>query len=229
MTPASRNALILATTGSVAALGWYLQQRRTSARPQPLHSARTIPIITETIDLGTAEQVLVAMERIPSDDELTLLLHTAGGSVAACVMIATALRRFERSTAIVPYLALSGGTLIALNAQNLQMGKDAALSAVDPVLDGVRVRHLSKASHERSASAAEYDRAMRAYLRHTIDRRIPHTSADHRGEVMKVFYGENAPHEWPILRIDMEMMGISVSDPHPMWGQIVEEIRGRGR
>src|SRR5690606_16768132 len=122
--------------------------------------SRIVPIVAPVIDVGVAADVLETMARLPGD-EVTVVLHTAGGCVTACVMIANALREFERSTAIVPYMALSGGTLIALNAHRLQMGKSASLSAVDPIIAGQRARHLpddDKAQGLR-ALAQEYEAA----------------------------------------------------------------------
>lgn len=86
-------------------------QRQSRPRRYP----EIIPIITPVIDMGIAEDVLEAMAHL-GGDEVTLVLHTSGGCVASCVLIANALREFRHSTAIVPYMAMSGGTLIALNA-----------------------------------------------------------------------------------------------------------------
>jgi membrane-bound ClpP family serine protease len=117
------------------------------------------------IDLRVAEDVLEAMERIPGD-EVTVVLHTLGGCVTSCVLIANALRQFPQSTAIVPYMATSGGTLIALNARRLQMGRSAALSAVDPIVEGQRVKHLPEEPQDPTqALAHEYEAAITRYLR----------------------------------------------------------------
>ena len=127
----------LVTGSALVGAGYFLSRR---PRPRALAS-NIIPIITPVIDLRVAEDVLEAMERIPGD-EVTVVLHTLGGCVTSCVLIANALRQFPESTAVVPYMATSGGTLIALNARRLQMGRSAALSAVDPIVEGQRAKHL---------------------------------------------------------------------------------------
>jgi ClpP class serine protease len=106
------------------------------------------------------------MEHLP-DDRVTIVLHTLGGCVTACVLIANALRQFRDSTAIVPYMAISGGTLIALSATRLEMGGRASLSAVDPQIMGQRVKHLAESKDKPSiaALAREYDVSMRKYVR----------------------------------------------------------------
>ncbi|MCY1065143.1 hypothetical protein OV090_10245 [Nannocystis sp. RBIL2] len=84
------------------------------------------------IDLRIADYLLARLERIRGD-EVTVVLPTPGGYATSSVMIANALGRFPRSTAVVPYMALSGGPLIALGAREIAIGRCAALSAVDPV------------------------------------------------------------------------------------------------
>jgi hypothetical protein len=103
----------LVTGSALVGAGYFLSRR---PRPRALAS-NIIPIITPVIDLRVAEDVLEAMERIPGD-EVTVVLHTLGGCVTSCVLIANALRQFPQSTAVVPYMATSGGTLIALNARH---------------------------------------------------------------------------------------------------------------
>jgi hypothetical protein len=136
----NRTAIVSALVAGSALVGAsYLFKSR---RPGPRALASgIIPIITPVIDLRVAEDVLEAMERVPGD-AVTVVLHTLGGCVTSCVLIANALREFPQSTAIVPYMATSGGTLIALNARQLQMGRSAALSAVDPIVHGLRAKHL---------------------------------------------------------------------------------------
>jgi hypothetical protein len=124
--------------------------RRNLARTQRLTGI--IPIITPYIDIETAEGVLAVMERLP-EERVTIVLHTLGGCVTACVLIANALRQFRDSTAVVPYMAISGGTLIALSATRLEMGGRASLSAVDPQIMGQRVKHLAESKDKPSIAA----------------------------------------------------------------------------
>lgn len=222
----NRSTLLTAlVTGSALAGAGYLLRRRQSPRALP---SSIVPIITPVIDFAVAEDVLEAMDRL-SGDEVTIVLHTLGGCVTSCVLIANALRQFTRSTAIVPYMAISGGTLIALNATHLQMGRSASLSAVDPIVAGQRAKHLpedAKASTEH-ALAREYERAIGGYLQQTLEARLPGASEPTLVRAMDLFMGEHAPHEWPIRRPEIEALGIPVEPAARAWGEMVDAVRRR--
>jgi len=69
------------------------------------------------------------------DVPIDLVLHTPGGLVLASEQIARAMRqRFGRVTVHVPHHAMSGGTLIALAADEILMARHAVLGPVDPQL-----------------------------------------------------------------------------------------------
>lgn len=222
----NRTALVTAlVTGSALVGAGYLLTRRPRARALP---SSIIPIITPVIDIGMAEDVLEVMEHL-SGDEVTLVLHTAGGCVTSCVMIANALRQFEKSTAIVPYMAISGGTLIALNAQQIQMGRSASLSAVDPIVRGTRARHLpeDEPPNGLAALAREYEVAITRYVRDTLAARLPGAGEAALERAMDVFMGEHAPHEWPIRRPEVEALGLPVGPAAGSWAEMVDAYRKR--
>jgi len=151
-------------------------------------------------------------------------MHTNGGCVTSCVMIADALRRFPRSRAIVPYMALSGGTMIALNAHELQMGASAALSAVDPQISGRRARHIPKEAEDGlHPLAQEYDQAVSGFLRETLWARLRGRGGDMALEhAMRIFMGEQAPHAWPIKAEQVRTLGIPVTPADKCWARIVD-------
>lgn len=70
---------------------------------------------------------------------LDLILHTPGGDVAATESIIDYLRTmFEGNIrAIIPQLAMSGGTMIACSCKEIIMGKQSSLGPVDPQINGV--------------------------------------------------------------------------------------------
>lgn len=216
-------AVMLTTLAAGALVGAGYLGRRVQARA-PLRTG-IIPIVVPFIDITVAEDVLAVMERLP-DDRVTLVLHTLGGCVTACVLIANALQKFKVSTAIIPYLAISGGTLIALSATRLEMGDSASLSAVDPQIMGQRVKHLAEGTDKPSiaALAREYDVSMRKYLRTRLSAHLPE---DRLGPAMDLFIGEHAPHEWPIRRPEVEALGIPVSPAASQWAAMVDGLRGR--
>jgi len=87
------------------------------------------------IDIEDSEQILRAIRMTPADMPIDLILHTPGGLVLASDQIAHALKRHPgRVTVFVPHYAMSGGTLVALAADEILMDPDAVLGPVDPQL-----------------------------------------------------------------------------------------------
>jgi len=85
------------------------------------------------IDVEDSEQVLRAIRLTPDTVPLDLVVHTPGGLVLAAEQIARALHRHPaRVTVIVPHYAMSGGTLLALAADEIVMDENAVLGPVDP-------------------------------------------------------------------------------------------------
>ena len=87
------------------------------------------------IDIDDSEQVLRAIRSTPPDKPIALILHTPGGLVLAASQIARALKRHPaKKVVIVPHYAMSGGTLIALAADEIWMDPNAVLGPLDPQL-----------------------------------------------------------------------------------------------
>ena len=70
---------------------------------------------------------------------LDLVLHTPGGEVAATESLVDYLRSMFGSDirAIVPQLAMSGGTMIACACKEILMGKQSSLGPIDPQFNGI--------------------------------------------------------------------------------------------
>jgi ClpP class serine protease len=85
------------------------------------------------IDIDDSEQVLRAIRSTPEDRPIDLIINTPGGLVLAASQIARALKEHPaKTTVIVPHYAMSGGTLIALAADEILMDPNAVLGPVDP-------------------------------------------------------------------------------------------------
>lgn len=69
---------------------------------------------------------------------LDLILHTPGGDVAATESLVDYLHSLYNGNirAIVPQLAMSGGTLIALSCKSIVMGRHSSIGPVDPQING---------------------------------------------------------------------------------------------
>jgi ClpP class serine protease len=85
------------------------------------------------IDVEDSEQVLRAIRLTPDTVPIDLVAHTPGGLVLASEQIARALHRHPAKVSVlVPHYAMSGGTLLALAADEIVMDENAVLGPVDP-------------------------------------------------------------------------------------------------
>jgi ClpP class serine protease len=104
-----------------------------------IHRQETISLfgipISRYIDIDDSEEVLRAIRLTPDDTPIDIIIHTPGGVALAATQIALALEAHPaKKTVIVPHYAMSGGTLIALAADELMMDPHAVLGPVDPQL-----------------------------------------------------------------------------------------------
>ncbi len=93
-----------------------------------------IPVV-RYINIDDSEDVLRAIRLTDKKTPLDLVLHTPGGLVLAASQIAKAIKRHPaKTTVFVPHYAMSGGTLIALAANEIVMDANAVLGPIDPQL-----------------------------------------------------------------------------------------------
>lgn len=91
--------------------------------------------LSRYISIEDSEQVLRAIRLTPPNTPIDLILHTPGGLVLATEQIARALIRHPaKVTVFVPHYAMSGGTMLALAADEIVMDENAVLGPVDPQL-----------------------------------------------------------------------------------------------
>lgn len=82
---------------------------------------------------------------------LLLILHTLGGYSFPSEMIANAIKKHPgKKFACVPYIAMSGGTVIALATDQIKMGKDAFLGPIDTQYAGFPAAAFEKLKSEKS-------------------------------------------------------------------------------
>jgi len=85
------------------------------------------------IDIEDSEEVLRAIKLTPENMPIDIIIHTPGGLVLAAEQIAKALKKHKgKVTVFVPHYAMSGGTLIALAADEIVMDENAVLGPLDP-------------------------------------------------------------------------------------------------
>lgn len=80
----------------------------------------------------TYEQFLKDYSKLSSVDDFTLKLYTSGGSMFYTILIANILSNHTgKITALITKYAMSGGTLLALMCDEIQMTESACLGCID--------------------------------------------------------------------------------------------------
>src|ERR1700719_3690772 len=116
-----------------------LESQRNSRVILLVHRQETMRLlgfpVARYIDINDSEEVLRAIQMTDNDVPLDLVLHTPGGLVLAALQIAKAVRDHKaKVTVFVPHYAMSGGTLIALAADEIVMCTHSVLGPIDPQL-----------------------------------------------------------------------------------------------
>lgn len=130
-----------------------LEQHRGSRVILLVHRQETMRLLgfplMRYIDIHDSEEVLRAIHQTGDDVPLDIVLHTPGGLVVAALQIARALKHHPaKVSVIVPHYAMSGGTLIAMAADEIIMCKHSILGPIDP-----QIGHLPAASILRVVEA----------------------------------------------------------------------------
>ena len=106
--------------------------------------------IMRYINIEDSEQVLRAIKLTDKSVPIDLIVHTPGGLVLAARQIAHALNKHPaKVTVFVPHYAMSGGTFIALAADEIVMDPNAVLGPVDPQLGEYPAASILKAVSQK--------------------------------------------------------------------------------
>jgi len=172
------------------------------------------------IDINDAQEVLRAIQMSDPDVPLDLVLHTPGGLVLASLQIARAVRRRRGGVrVIVPHYAMSGGTLIALAANEIIMSEHAVLGPVDPQLGEwpaaslarvVRDKPIAEIDDETLIRADVGEKAMRQVrdaVRELLSDRMP---ADRVDDLARKLTEGTWTHDYPITFEVARSLGLPV-------------------
>jgi ClpP class serine protease len=139
---------------------WYVMRRIQAIRAiEKLHGSRVITMIhrqekhslfgfsvSRHIDLEDAQTIIAAIMDTPEDMPIDFVIHTPGGLVLAAMQIARALEAHKaKVTVYVPVYAMSGGTLLALAANEIVLGEFSVLGPIDPQIVGLPAASIVKA------------------------------------------------------------------------------------
>ena len=106
-----------------------------------------------TINDKDMNAFMEVVHRLDKTKGLDLILHTPGGEIAATEQIINYLHScFEDITVIIPQMAMSAGSMIAVSCKSIIIGKQSCLGPFDPQLNGAPcqsvVREFYKAVHD---------------------------------------------------------------------------------
>jgi ClpP class serine protease len=194
-----------------------------------IHREETVALlgipIARYIDIQDSEDLLRAIRLTPPDLPIDVILHTPGGLVLASEQIARALRDHQgRVTVFVPHYAMSGGTLIALSADEIVMDAHAVLGPVDPQLGQYPASSIVSVAERKPIERVDDDTLILAdvakkALRQVHDvvvelasRRLPAEQA--RALADQLATGQWT-HDYPITIGEARALGLAVSTEMP--------------
>lgn len=146
-----------------------LERKRGSRVITLIHRQESVALlgipVSRYIDIDDSERVLRAIKLTPPDMPLDLVLHTPGGLVLAAEQIAHALIRHRgKVTVFVPHYAMSGGTLLALAADEIVMDENAVLGPVDPQIGGYAAADILKVLDAKPIAEISDETVIRAEM-----------------------------------------------------------------
>jgi ClpP class serine protease len=139
-----------------------LERQRKSRVIGLVHRQETMSLLgfplARFITIEDSEEVLRAIQMTDLDVPIDLILHTPGGLVLASEQIANALIAHRaKVTVFVPHYAMSGGTLLALAADEIVMAPHAVLGPLDPQVGQFPAVSILRAVARKEASGKDID------------------------------------------------------------------------
>lgn len=177
------------------------------------------------IDVNDSEDVLRAIHMTDDEVPLDIVLHTPGGLVLAALQIARAIRAHKaKVTVFVPHYAMSGGTLIALAADEIVMCRHSVLGPIDPQLGQSPAASLLKVVEQKPIAEiddqtlvlADVGRKaiaqVKAAAKELLADKMPEDKAEALAE--KLSTGQWT-HDYPISPAEAKELGLPVSTNMP--------------
>src|ERR1700704_4006673 len=177
------------------------------------------------IDINDSEEVLRAIQMTDEEIPLDIVLHTPGGLVLAALQIARAIHEHKgKVTVFVPHYAMSGGTLLALAADEIIMSKHAVLGPIDPQIGELPAVSLVKVVEQKpiariddeTLAMADVGRKAIAQLKQSasdiLKKRLPADQAEALAEKLST---GTWTHDYPLFAATAKELGLPVSTNIP--------------
>src|SRR6202048_1375 len=217
--PVIQKALMTASRRRVLGL---IATRRDATVITLIHRQETISLLgiplARYIDIDDAESVLRAIRGTPPGKTIEIILHTPGGLGLAASQIARALSDHDgKVVAVVPHYAMSGGTLIALAADEIILDRHAALGPVDPQLGQYSARSLVDVAdrpgrHEdQTLLLADVGRKALRQVQATVRTLLEkHMEPARAQDVARLLATGTWTHDHPLMAPELEELGLPV-------------------
>ena len=182
------------------------------------------------IDIDDSEEILRAIRMTPDDVPIDLILHTPGGLVLAAEQIARSLvKRKGKVTVFIPHYAMSGGTLIALAADEIVMDKNAVLGPIDPqigtypaisIINVVKKKDINKVDDETLILADVSEKAMRQvkeFVLELLSDKVEEGifTKEQAERIVDELVSGKWTHDYPLSFEKVKEMGLKVSTDMP--------------
>jgi ClpP class serine protease len=181
--------------------------------------------VVRYIDVNDSEEVLRAIQMTDDDVPLDIILHTPGGLVLAALQIARAVDAHKgKVTVFVPRYAMSGGTLIALGADEIVMSRHSVLGPIDPQLGQMPAASLIKVVEEKPIAEiddetlvlADVGRKAIAQLKEAARALLAsRMSAEQAATLAEKLATGTWTHDYPIPAAEAKTLGLPVSTEMP--------------
>lgn len=191
---------------------------------QEFFSFLGIPL-TRYINIEDSELILRAIRLTPDNVPIDLVLHTPGGLVLASEQIASALQKHPaKVTVIVPHYAMSGGTMIALAADEIIMDENAVLGPVDPqigrypavsILKAVEQKNKNRVDDQTLILADIADKAIRQVEDTVFRLLLKHMDETKARDVAQTLSKGKWTHDYPLTSDMLKELGLRVSTEMP--------------
>jgi ClpP class serine protease len=181
--------------------------------------------VANHIDIEDSEAVLRAIRLTPTEQPIDLILHTPGGLVLAAEQIGKALVEHKgKITVFIPHYAMSGGTLIALAADEIVMDPNAVLGPVDPQIAGIpaaailRVLELKRPDRIDDTTLMMADIAAKARVQvatFVSEILMKHMTKEKSAELAVALSEGRWTHDFPITAQLAAQLGLPVTTKMP--------------
>ncbi len=177
------------------------------------------------INIEDSEEVIRAIQLTDDNVPLDVILHTPGGLVLAATQIARALKGHPgKTTVFVPHYAMSGGTLIAMAADEIIMSEHAVLGPIDPQLGQKPAASVLKVLEMKEPKDIDDDTIILADVSKKAVAQLQRTAqtllegqmdAKKAKELARTMSEGRWTHDYPILPDEAKELGLKVSTDMP--------------